>query len=77
MTLPQLLLTRMNDRHTGLLPSTAANYLDAARVCLDRHQMLKFDGTARVKWLRYIITKAIYLLLPYCVGVSSKIDYER
>lgn len=37
MTLPQLPLTRMDDRHTGLLPSTAANYLDAARVCLDRH----------------------------------------
>lgn len=37
MTLPQLPLTLMDERHTGLLPSTAANYLDAARVCLDRH----------------------------------------
>ena len=27
----------MDARHTGLLPSTPANYLDAARVCLDRH----------------------------------------
>lgn len=37
MTLPQLPLNFMDVRHTGLLPSTAANYLDAARVCLDRH----------------------------------------
>ncbi|MBD2777267.1 hypothetical protein ICL16_35775 [Iningainema sp. BLCCT55] len=27
----------MDTRHRGLLPSTTANYLDAARVCLDRH----------------------------------------
>lgn len=27
----------MDVRHRGLLPSTAANYLDAARVCLDGH----------------------------------------
>lgn len=37
MTLPQLPLTLMDDRQTGLTPSMAANYLDAARVCLDRH----------------------------------------
>ncbi len=37
MTLPHLPLTLVDGRHTGLLPSTAANYLDAARVCLDRH----------------------------------------
>ncbi len=37
MNLPQLLIENLDDRHPGLLPSTAANYLDAARVCLDRH----------------------------------------
>lgn len=37
MNLPQLRIENLDDRHLGLLPSTAANYLDAARVCLDRH----------------------------------------
>jgi hypothetical protein len=37
MNLPQLPIDNLDDRHPGLLPSTAANYLDAARVCLDRH----------------------------------------
>ncbi len=37
MSLPLLPINNMDARHRGLLPSTAANYLDAARVCLDRH----------------------------------------
>lgn len=37
MSIPLLPINNMDARHRGLLPSTAANYLDAARVCLDRH----------------------------------------
>jgi hypothetical protein len=37
MNIPELSIENLDDRHPGLLPSTAANYLDAARVCLDRH----------------------------------------
>jgi hypothetical protein len=37
MPLPILPIHNMDERHQGLLPSTAASYLDAARVCLDRH----------------------------------------
>jgi hypothetical protein len=37
MEIPLLPLQNMDERHKGLLPSTAANYLDAARVCLDRY----------------------------------------
>jgi hypothetical protein len=37
MNFPKLPIDNLDDRHPGLLPSTAANYLDAARVCLDRH----------------------------------------
>ncbi|RUS92345.1 hypothetical protein DSM106972_099460 [Dulcicalothrix desertica PCC 7102] len=37
MSSPLLPINNMDARHRGLLPSTAANYLDAARVCLDRH----------------------------------------
>jgi hypothetical protein len=37
MNVPQIPIDNLDDRHPGLLPSTAANYLDAARVCLDRH----------------------------------------
>ncbi len=33
----QLSLDALDQRHPGLLPSTAEHYLDAARVCLDRH----------------------------------------
>lgn len=39
MPLPFLPLKNMDERHKGLLPSTAANYLDAVRVCLDRHHI--------------------------------------
>lgn len=39
MLLPLLPLKNMDERHKGLLPSTAANYLDAVRVCLDRHHI--------------------------------------
>lgn len=35
--LPLLPLDRMADRHRGLTPSIAGSYLEAARVCLDRH----------------------------------------
>jgi hypothetical protein len=39
LPLPLLPLKNMDERHKGLLPSTAANYLDAVRVCLDRHHI--------------------------------------
>jgi hypothetical protein len=39
LPLPFLPLKNMDERHKGLLPSTAANYLDAVRVCLDRHHI--------------------------------------
>jgi hypothetical protein len=45
MTLPQLPLTLMDERHTGLLPSTAANYLGAVRVCRDRHHTAPTEFT--------------------------------
>jgi hypothetical protein len=32
-----LLLNDMAERHPGLTSAIAANYLEAARVCLDRH----------------------------------------
>lgn len=34
---PVLPLNNMADRHPGLTPAVAGNYLEAARVCLDRH----------------------------------------
>ncbi len=37
MPLPSLPLGNMADRHPGLTPALAAAYLEAARVCLDRH----------------------------------------
>lgn len=37
MSLPILPLTNMDERHTGLPHHTAGHYLDAAKVCLDRH----------------------------------------
>jgi hypothetical protein len=37
MTLPLLPLERMHERHFGLTPEIAGCYLQAARVCLDRH----------------------------------------
>lgn len=51
MTLPNLPINDMAERHQGLTPEIAACYLQAARVCLDRHHapptefMLK-DGNA-------------------------------
>jgi hypothetical protein len=39
MVIPLLPLQNMDERHKGLLPSTAANYLDAARVCFDRYHV--------------------------------------
>ena len=37
MTLPNLPLVNMADRHPGLTAALAESYLEAARVCLDRH----------------------------------------
>ncbi len=37
MTLSALPLVNMADRHPGLTPALAEAYLEAARVCLDRH----------------------------------------
>jgi hypothetical protein len=45
MSLPQLPIHNLDQRHPGLLSSTAANYLDAARVCLDRHHTPPIDFT--------------------------------
>ena len=39
MTLPALQLVNMADRHPGLTPALAEAYLEAARVCLDRHHI--------------------------------------
>jgi len=56
---PFLPLQDMADRHKALTPSVAASYLEAARVCLDRHHTppkeftLENDGIvslARVEW---------------------------
>jgi hypothetical protein len=41
MSLPQLPIYNLDQRHPGLLPSTAANYLDAARACLAIIQTLE------------------------------------
>ena len=45
MSISRLQIENLDDRHPGLLPSTAANYLDAARVCLDRHHTPPIDFT--------------------------------
>ena len=45
MNISQLQIENLDDRHPGLLPSTAANYLDAARVCLDRYHTPPADFT--------------------------------
>jgi len=37
--IPLLPLDRMTDRHRGLTASVAGSYLEAARVCLDRHHI--------------------------------------
>jgi hypothetical protein len=37
MTIPLLPLRNLSDRHWGLDPATAMCWLEAARVCLDRH----------------------------------------
>jgi hypothetical protein len=34
---PTLPLNDLANRHSGLTPAIAANYLEAARICLDRH----------------------------------------
>jgi hypothetical protein len=39
MTLAQLLIADMAERHTGLTPAIAGNYFEAASVCLDRHHI--------------------------------------
>jgi hypothetical protein len=49
----------MADRHQALTPSLAGSYLEAARVCLDRHHVSpkeftlendRFESIARVEW---------------------------
>jgi hypothetical protein len=56
---PLLPLQNMADRHQALTPSVAGSYLEAARVCLDRHHIspkefsLGDDGVesiAKVEW---------------------------
>lgn len=57
--LPLLPLRNMSDRHHALTSAIAGTYLEAARVCLDRHHVspkefiLQNDGTesiAKVEW---------------------------
>jgi hypothetical protein len=57
--LPLMPLHDLADRHYGLIPSVAGTYLDAARVCLDRHHKPPVqmtitkdaeEKTALVKW---------------------------
>jgi hypothetical protein len=49
----------MAERHQALTPSVAGSYLEAARVCLDRHHISpkeftlendKFESVAKVEW---------------------------
>jgi hypothetical protein len=56
---PVLPLKNMADRHPGLTPAIAENYLEAARVCLDRHhespQLFTLndednENTVQVEW---------------------------
>ena len=37
MSQPELPLDKMHERHTGLTPAKAESFVEAARVCLDRH----------------------------------------
>lgn len=39
MALPLLPIVNMHERHRGLTPAIAECYLEAARVCLDRHHI--------------------------------------
>jgi hypothetical protein len=57
--LPLLALQNMSERHHALTPAIASTYLEAARVCLDRHHVspkeftLQNDGAesiAKVEW---------------------------
>jgi len=57
--LPLLPLQNMADRHQALTPSLAGSYLEAARVCLDRHHVSpkeftlendRVESIARVEW---------------------------
>lgn len=59
MTLSVLPLLNMADRHRGLTPALAEAYLEAERVCLDRHHQPpqefalrnnKFESLALVHW---------------------------
>jgi len=56
---PLLPLQDMADRHKALTPSLAGSYLEAARVCLDRHHVSpkeftlendRVESIARVEW---------------------------
>lgn len=56
---PLLPLKDMADRHQALTPSLAGSYLEAARVCLDRHHISpkeftlendRVESIARVEW---------------------------
>ncbi len=56
---PLLPLKDMADRHQALTPSLAGSYLEAARVCLDRHHVSpkeftlendRVESIARVEW---------------------------
>jgi hypothetical protein len=54
---PSLPLSNMADRHHALTPALAASYLEAARICLDRHHLspkeftIENDGTESVALL--------------------------
>jgi hypothetical protein len=57
--IPKLPLENMADRHIGLTPSLAGSFLEAARVCLDRHHRSPTDfdyqndqeeGITTVRW---------------------------
>lgn len=59
-TMPSLPLANMADRHPGLTAALAESYLEAARVCLDRHHTPpqdfsiendKTESLASVDWL--------------------------
>ena len=61
MPLPQLPLFDLSERHPGLTPAVASNYIEAASVCLDRHhsppeEFSLLDGDrsteAVVSWMR-------------------------
>jgi hypothetical protein len=60
VTLPSLPLVNMADRHPGLTSALAESYLEAARVCLDRHHIPpqefsiennKAESLALVDWM--------------------------